>query len=275
MKKRNGYLLAAVISVALFSYVPTSADDDCALVAGITEGPDPIPHVVWAPIDTFFPSIDLGPGRSDGRPDITEDPHGNPVITWARRQGIAQNIALLRWDGSDWFPVEFVTSGITERKDPRSHAKSSEYFHVVWWVAGATDRVYHTAGRPGAFGSARIVAENARRPSVIQSGMSVYVVYERATVPGSQEIVVATRSPAGSYLETPLFAVQRLGPLDIVIHEVRGRIWMDWKSSDNQMSYTTLVDGVWRAPEVVSWNDPSWAGSEATRVKIRDIVLAP
>jgi hypothetical protein len=275
MKKRNGYLLAAVISVALFSYVPTSADDDCALVAGITEGPDPIPHVVWAPIDTFFPSIDLGPGRSDGRPDITEDSEGNPVITWIRRQGIARNVALLRWDGSAWLPVEFVTSGITERKDPRSQSKSADYFHVVWWVSGAIDRVYHTQGRPGAFGPARIVAEDARRPSVLQVGMSVYVAYERTTFSGTQEVVVAVRSPGDAYLATPLFAVQRVGPLDIVIHEDGGRIWMDWKSSDTQMSYSTLADGVWSAPEFVSWNDPSWAGSEATRAKIREIVLAP
>ena len=272
--KRIGYLLTAVISVSLLSTVPVPADES-GFVAGITEGPDPIPHVLWGPIDGFFPGLDLGPGRSDGRPDITKDPQGNPVITWAYRQGIAQNVALLRWGGSAWLPVEFVTSGITVRLEPRIYATSSQYFHVVWWVAGATDRVYHTQGRSGSFAYARIVAENARRPSVLQAGLNVYVVYERAAGSGTQEIVVAIRSLAGSYVANPIFLVDRAGPLDIVIHEDTGRIWMDWKTSDAEMAFSTLVNGMWLAPVTVPWDDSSWAGSEATRARIREIVLGP
>lgn len=279
--KRSGYRLTSWVLVALLSATvgPTPAEraetenHQKVLIAGITEGPDPIPQIIWVPLDHVYPPIDLPQGRCDGRPDVTKGPAGHPVVTWAYKLRSDSDVALLRWDGSAWAPVEFVVATSANEIDPRAFTSLSGQIHVVFWVPGSPERVYYAQGRPGAFGNPRTVASGARRPSVTQWGGSVLVAFERDLGPGRQQIAVASASLGGSFVETPLFEVERSEPLDVVLHQEGGQLWMDWKSAAAEMAYSKNAKGLWSEPVAVPWNDPTWAGSEDVRKTIRDLVL--
>lgn len=245
------------------------------LVASITEGPDPIPRVIWAPTDRIYPEIPTVPGRDDGRPDVFRDAAGNVIVTWAYRDGADYDVALLRWNGLAWAPVEFVTAGGSDEIDPRAAAGPGGQLHVVWWVAGPAERVYHAQGPPGALGYRQLVATDARRPAVAVVNGAPIIAWERTSGDGRQQIVVASRGFGGTFLPAPLFEVERSEPLDVALHYEGGVLWMDWKASDTEMAYSKRVRGLWTAPITVPWQEPTWEGSEEIRRDIRRIVLNP
>ncbi len=274
--KTIGWVLVALLSATAGPTHAQRADPDGhskVLVAGITEGPDPIPQIFWGGVDRIYPPMDLPPDRSDGRPDVTRDPAGHPVVAWAYKLRGDHDVALLRWSGSAWLPVELVARTAADEIDPRAFASPSGQIHVVWWVPGSPERVDYAQGRPGSFGNPRTVAAGARRPSVTQWGPTVLVAFERDLGPGRQQIAVASAGVGGSFVEAPVLEVQRGEPLDVVLHQEAGQLWMDWKSSAAEMAYSKYSRGRWSEPVAVPWSNPTWAGSEDVRKAIRDLVL--
>jgi hypothetical protein len=245
------------------------------VVVGITEGPDPIPRVIWGPADRVYPAPSLAPGRSDGRPDISFDPAGRPVVAWSYRSSAGEDVALLRWSGTAWGPVQLVTSGAAVERDPRAFAGPGDVAHVVWWVQDTPDRVFYLQSGGGGFGSVQLAATDARRPSVALAGTEVLLAYERTISAARQQIVLATRGPLGGFRTTPLFEVAHAGPVDVVLHFEDGRLWMDWKASPTAMAWSEYGGTTWSAPATLPWDDPSWSGTEDVRQEIREIVLAP
>ncbi len=265
-------LLPALAGSPLAAGAPP-ADDQHVLVVAITEGPDPIPQIIWAAPDGIWPPIAVDPGRADGRPHIAHDGSG-PVVVWAYRSGGDHDVALLRWTGAAWAPLEIVAGGPANEIDPRAFVTSSGLIHAVWWVPHPTPVVQYAQGRPGTFGYRQSVAIAARRPSVVQWLGSVLVAFERDAAAG-QQIVLATRGGVGGFTQSPLFQVARTEPLDVVLHAEGGVLWMDWKASDTEMAYSIAAGATWSSPVTVPWHDPSWAGTEEVRATIRQIVLVP
>lgn len=267
--------LLLLVAIGSLSAGPGGANGEGdTIVAGITEGPDPIPQVFWLPGDNIYPSIDTGPLRSDGRPHMTLDPDSHPVVTWAYREGIKRDIALLRWTGARWDGPHFVTHSFIEELDPRAFVSFFDLYHVVWWIDGSTEKVYYTSGHPGEYGYSRIVA-NGRRPSVVQWGSSVLVAFERDAGGTQQEIVIATKDMTGQFSLSPIFQVPRSEPLDVVLHLEENQLWMDWIASDSEMAYSTNVNGFWTTPILVPLTSQTWAETEAIRQSIRQLVIAP
>jgi hypothetical protein len=268
-------IVFAMVVPAIAAEPAENESDDGVLVAGITEGPDPIPQVIWADADSLYPSMDIPSGRSDGRPDVTEDRDGNPVVTWAYRNGADHDVALLVWGGRSWNPIEFVTSGSANEIDPRTFVDSAGQFDVVWWVPGAVDTVFHVRGTPASFGHPRAVAVGGRRPSVASFGGTTLLAYERDAKAGTQEIVLVSEGTGGAYVSRPLFVVEHAGPLDVALHHGDGRLWMDWRASGTSMAYSTSTNGSWSTPTAVPLADPTWSGTQQTRTLIRQLVLSP
>jgi len=268
-------IVLAIVAPAVAEEPAEDEADDDVLVAGITEGPDPIPQIIWADAGTLYPSMDVPSGRSDGRPDVTDDPEGNPVVTWAYRNGADHDVALLLWGGDSWNPIEFVTSGSSNEIDPRASVDSTGQFDVVWWVPGAVDTVFHVRGKPGSFGHPRAVAVGGRRPAVASFGGTTLLAYERDAKPGTKEIVLVSAGIGGSYASSPLFVVAHAGPLDVALHHEDGRLWMDWRASGSSMAYSSSTDGRWSPPAAVPSTDPTWSGTQQVRSAIRQLVLSP
>lgn len=267
-------VVMATLAVTLWAaQALLAASTDYVLVAGITEGPDPIPRVIWVPVDRLYPGMQLEPDRSDGRPDVSLDPAGRAVVAWAYRSAAGHEVAVLRWDRTSWGPVRFVTSSPAVELDPRAFVAPGDSLHVVWWVEGPTDRVYYLQPQGGGPGFPQMVASDARRPSVVVAGGEVLLAYERDAAPGRREIVLASRGVLGTFRATPLFEVPYGGALDVVLHYEKGRTWLDWKSGSGVMAYSERVGTSWTAPVTLPWSDPSWAGSEDVRRQIRQIVL--
>ena len=102
-RRRTPLFLLAVLllSIGSHAYAEVSADTPAAvnvLILGITEGPDPIPQVLWEPVREVDPILFLNPDgapRGDGRPDIAFAPDtGWPHVVWsynAGGPGLAEN----------------------------------------------------------------------------------------------------------------------------------------------------------------------------------------
>ena len=275
MRKRYKLLTIATLLSASVTGFLLAESGPSSLVVGITEGPDPIPRVIWEPNGRIYPGAILGEGRSDGRPDVSLDPAGNPVVAWSYKDGEDTDVALLRWLGEGWSPVDFVTSGSAVELDPRAFVSFGGIQHVVWWLDSPSERVFYVQGQPPrGFGYPELVGREGRRPSVAVLGAAVLVAYERSSAGGSQEIVLASRDALGGFTVQTLFEVEREEPLDVVLHAAGDQLWMDWKSSESEMAFSERVDGVWSTPILVPWADTSWAGSEELRSAIRKLVLA-
>lgn len=264
-----------LVSLLLLVSGGVAAADEAqhVLVVGITEGPDPIPQIVYAESGNVWPPIALDPRRNDGRPHVAKD-GSSPIVVWAYKLSSDHDVALLRWVGGAWAPLEIVAGGPQNEIDPRAFVSSSGLYHVVWWVPGGTPSVQYAQGRPATFGYRQTVASAARRPSVVQWLSSVLIAFERDAA-GGQQIVLATRGAVGAFTQTPLFLVARTEPLDVVIHTEGAKLWMDWKASNTEMAYSTASGTSWSQPQTVPWHDPSWAGTEEVRKTIRQLVLTP
>jgi len=260
----------------------SSGSSTYCLVVGITEGPDPIPHAQWDPVLGQPSDETLNPGgmaRRDGRPDISVDPAtGWPRAVWAYNVGTDHDIALNEWLGQAWrYEPEFLTSSTIDEVDPRIFIGDDASLYVVWWEDDANKRVLLTTRLVGAseWTDPIVVAEPGRRPTVAVHADTLIVAYERDSGSGGQEVVFAIEDGVGGFKSTVIAETDRTEPLDIVLHSVGRRLWMEWKHADFLFAYSERINGAWVAPTTRPWTDRSWLGQEMMRKLIRTDLLAP
>jgi len=266
--------LLSVLSVAAVAGAPEATDPKFRLILGITEGPDPIPQIIWTREGSVYPQTLSFGSASDGRPD-TAKRGTRPMVVWARRASLENDIAFTQWNGVRWRPIQSLTRGFPDELDPRIHSEPGGTVHIVWWVNGA-ETVQHLSGNPGIWSLPREVTNAGRRPSVASWDDQVFIAYERDAGASGQEIVLATANPDLTYTGTPLFVIDRADALDVVLHSEGAQVWMDWKHADGEMAYSVLNAQVgWTDPIAVEWLDPSWTGTSRIRDMIRQLVVAP
>lgn len=258
---------------------------DFIIMGIIGETPEPFGWRFWAGYRNLDLQLVLNAGgeiRGDGRPDVAWDPTTDwPVVVWAYNAGTDHDIAFSQWNGSNWTPVEFLTSSTVDETDPRVFVDSGGSMWVTWWRAGAIDRVYVSTRAAGSstWGPAAPVTavdESGRRPSVAMWNGQLYVAYERAssTAGMAQEVVVAHPEQDAGMVTDVVGQTDRTAPLDAVLHVENGLLWVDWKQGAADMGFAQAGNGGWTAPAVAARPDPSWVGEEGARRQIRRSVLS-
>jgi len=278
-------LLASVAWPTVEFRAEVSADTEQAvslLILGITEGPDPIPQVIWEPVRDVDPGLFLntdGAARGDGRPDAAIHPDTLwPHVVWAWEAGTDHDIAYTSWNGTGWDEHEFLTATVENDLDPRVFIASGGTIYVVWWVAG--DEQVWLSSRATGFSTweepepVTGLVDAGRRPSVTATGGVVRTAYERDASPAGQEVVVATRIGEGVYDIEVVAITQSNKALTVILHDEAGIQWIDWRHSDGEFAFSVYVKGSWSSLTTLPWVDDSWARAEEVRRVIRGIVLS-
>jgi hypothetical protein len=99
------------------------------------------------------------------------------------------------------------------------------------------------------------------------------VSYERSSISGGQEVVVATRNAAGGFVSTVVATTSRKEPLDSLLHVVGGTLWVDWRHAEDAYAWIVFDGTAWSLPHIVAWDDHSWAGVEQARQFIKHQAL--
>lgn len=287
-------LLSLLIAVCCFGWLTVSAEvsrteigpGSSTIVMGlITEGPDPVG--IWLPRGNTNPSLVLnasGDFRDDAAPDIAYRENGWPVAVWGYNAGTDFDVAVAEWDGTAWTSTEFLTSSAASEQNPRVFVEPNGAIHVVWWVPEA-EEVYLATRAAGSsiWGAPVNVTDHAdfdkgRRPTVIKTGGTLYVAYERTPPEGSpgigQEVVVATHDGGSGFTQGFLGGSARLAPLVPVLHFEHGKLWLDWFQTDDEIGSKEKVDAQWVNNPKEPLTDSSWIGVEDTRRSVRNQVLA-
>jgi hypothetical protein len=247
------------------------------VVLGIIEGPDPIPQGIWEPIRDVDPSLFLNPTggmRRDGRPDIAVDPVTRwPHVVWAYNNGTDYDVAYSRWDGAGWLPPEFLTSDTLNEVDPRIHV-GGQSIYVVWWVEETNAIWLIEQSRRGVWGTpAPVGGLSGMRPSVVTWGETVLVASEADDGQGGKEILVSKRLAPDVFDTEFVSSNPEDQPLDVVLHEAQGRLWMDWKRSNTEFAYSEFAGDVWAPASTLPWTGHSWVVVEEMRRTVRSLIL--
>ncbi len=249
---------------------------------GITDGIDPIPQI-WQQYSDLPPDWVLNPSgaeRGDGRPDIAFHPNGHPVAVWSYARGNGFDIALSRWQGNGWSPIEFVTSTPQDELDPRLFLKADGTIYITWWVDLPLPRVELTAR-----GSAEDLwatpywitnlTEAGVRPSVAWSANSLWVAYERdatESLLNTREVAVRRQNQLDVFVLEYIADTEYDGAIDPVLHAPPGKFWMDWRFSEDQFAYAEINDPAGNGANFEPWTDASWIGIESIRLLIAGMV---
>ncbi len=252
------------------------------MILGIIEGPDPIPQVIWEPVrqnvDSALFLNPEGAAREDGRPDYAMDPvTGWPHVVWAWNNGADHDIAYSQWTGDEWDETEFLTNGTSNEIDPRIFVDEDNVF-VVWWEDGADKIWLVTRPRDGEWEMSELVSQalqTGMRPSVVSWGGTVLIAAEDDDGQGGKVILIATRQAQGVYATETVGSVSQGGALDVVLHVQQGKLWMDWRHSDEEFAYSEFDDDAWGNTVTVPWIDDSWIKLEEVRLCIRSLVFTP
>ena len=248
----------------------------------ITEGPDPIPQVIWDPVREVDPLLFLNPdggARGDGRPDAAFHPDTNwPHVVWAFDAGTDRRIAYSAWIGAKWSPTVLLTSTVADDTDPRIYISASGTVYVVWWDANL-ERVWmstllvgiSTWGDPEPVTG---VVDSGRRPSILEWDGTVLTAYERDSTRSGQDVVVATRISEGVYTTETVSTSSSEAPLNVILHDEDGVLWADWRHSDSEYAYSVYANGTWGERVTLPWIAESWTQSEEVRQVIRGVVLS-
>jgi len=292
-----------VASILLLCSVPfatraeVAADRNRDVVSTIVVGvivDDPNPIGLWfqhrANTDSRILNPDGDP-RGDGRPDLFFGPSGRPTVAWAYNLGTDHDIAFSQWNADAWSTIEFVTASTDDERDPRIFVEPDGTLHVVWWTAGAIDRVYLQSRQWDAdlalwTPPVQVSADthSARRPSVVVHQGQLLIAYERSfatgeagePVPVNQEIIVATRASAGdAFSYATVVSTTNLERLDPILHRERGQVWLDWIHDFEFFGCSERRNASWSPLVLEPRLDDSWLGEEQVRRIIRRDVLGP
>ena len=116
------------------------------------------------------------------------------------------------------------------------------------------------------------VASQAQRPSIINWGDRLMVVFERPTSTGV-DIVLHQNFGGSGYHEQ---VVAKVGPgshPDPMIHRVGSTIWLDWRAAPGQYEWARMAAGRFSVAGSLTWADRSWQGDQEARSQIRNQVL--
>ena len=201
---------------------------------------------------------------------------------WAGAGAFGYEIAFAEWTGSAWSGTTFLTSNLREDFAPRVFVEADGTVHVVWWQSGEIHRVY-LATRPAGASTwdtpvqVSLESEFARRPSVAMFDGELWIGYERnSSQPGmAQDVIVARMEENGSFTRNVLGSTARVAELDIMLHVVAGRRWVDWKHSEDELRAAVFQVAEWEDLNPESWTDHTWVGVESTRRRIQQQVPGP
>jgi len=254
-------------------------------VVGITDGADPIPQLRWNQYRRIHPRLLLntsGAIRHDGRPDVAFHPEaGWPFVTWAYNNGADHDIAFSYWHGDGWTETEFLTFDIADQVDPRIFVSPHGAIHIVWAVNGPDPRVLLSSSRIGESlwtppRRLTLPDEHVSRPTVATVPGTAWVAYERSrNVDGdvTPTVVVKRIGDNENGLTARSFPSQRIGDLDPALHVNSGRVWLDWKFSDDQFAWVVLEGPGDHDVHLIPWTDTSWVGVESVRLSIQRRVM--
>lgn len=247
------------------------------VVVGIIEGPDPIPQGIWDPIRDVDPALLLNPAggpRGDGRPDIAFGPSTRwPHVVWAYHNGSDYDVAYSRWDGEGWLAPEFLTSSVFNEVDPRVHV-DDDAVHVVWWVEETNGVWLMAQSRRGEWGPPeQVTGLSGMRPSVVTWEGTVLVASEADDGQGGKEILLATRLGPEAFATEFVDSGPENQPLDVMLHEDQGTLWMDWKRSGSEFAYSEFAGDAWTPVAVLPWTEHSWVAAEEMRQTVRSLLL--
>ncbi len=253
------------------------------VMGAITEGPDPIGQVAWEPIRPLPALQVLNPSgftRGDGGPSFGWRSNGWPVVVWAYNVGPDFDVALSEWDGSSWTSTAFLTSSVANEEDPRVFVEADGTTHVVWWKEGTPSRIFLATRPSGATAwdptvTVSPAGDQARRPSVVVSGGTLRIAYERDSAqPGMvRDVVVLEREAGGSFTEEFFVSTDRIDRLDPVLHAQDSYLWLDWKHDSDDFGCAQHDGSSWSSDAMQPWSDPSWIGVEEARRAVRDAVI--
>jgi hypothetical protein len=247
-----------------------------SLILGITEGPDPIPQVHWRSyhaVHELVTNDDRVYGNA-GRPDVSGTADQR-VVVWAWQIGGDRDVAISRWDGEDWTAEGLVTNSPADQIEPRAFVAAAGTIHVVWWIQGEPGEspyVVHTQGDGIDWSVERTVTEEGRRPSIVAHKNSLLVVFERSAGLG-QDIIIAVQDGAGDFKTLWGWNVDRVEPLDAVLHVEGDTLWVDWKHSSSEIGYSIWINEGWTPPATVPWTDPSWSGEMSARALVHEAIF--
>lgn len=252
------------------------------ILMGITEGPDPIPQVQWTPVlqpPTAAVLNQDGWLRDDGRPDIAVDPMTQtPAVVWAQDQGTDHDIAFNEFLDQAWrLEPELLADTFVDELDPRIFIDTDSTVWVTWWEDGPSSRILVRSRPLGSesWNEPILVTASGRRPSVAVKDGRLLVAYERDISTGGQDIVVASAKQEGGFVYDVVATTARTEPLDVILHSLHGRLWMEWKHDFSMFAYSELVGDAWVAPTSRPWVDRSWLGQEMVRKLIQLELTAP
>jgi len=280
MRRQNALIVCCALAsllvgatTYLHAEVSGPYDSIIYIIMGITEGADPIDGSAWQPVRN--PGVNVlnpdGFDRDDGTPDLMQNnTTGQPEAVWPYDTGTDFEIAFSRNTEQGWGDKEFLSSSAADDLDPRLSIDASGKVYVVWWEA-VTERIYLVTREPGEteWSVPELIVEGGRRPSVVAFSGTRLIAYERDALGGGQAVVVQMSKTDGTNSLEVSAQTARTEPLNVVLHVLNGRVWMEWKHSDNQFAYSEFINGVWVAPATTPWVDTSWIGVEDVRRTIQ------
>ena len=77
------------------------------------------------------------------------------------------------------------------------------------------------------------------------------------------------------YVTETVGSVSQTDALNVVLHADQGKLWMDWRHSDEEFAYSEFDDDAWSSTVAIPWTDDSWLKLEEVRLCIRSVVFAP
>jgi hypothetical protein len=219
-----------------------------------------------------------GAARDDGRPDAAFASDTNwPHVVWAIDTGGEHGIAYSAWDGGGWSPTEFPVATDFDEVDPRVSVSDDGTVYVTWWIADL-EQVWMSKRAAGAEDwdapePVTGVLDSGRRPSILEWDGEVLAAYERDAPVSGQEVVVATRIGEGVYATEVVATTSSELPLDVLLHDEDGVLWIDWRNSESEYAYSVYSDAAWTERVTLPWAGDSWTAAEEVRQTIRAVVL--
>ncbi len=296
MMRRNSWMILILVllfspSIQLHAEVSANRLGDRSvstlmmdLVAGITDGADPIPQLRWIPYRKVHPRWILNPSgaiRRDGRPDLSFHQTGIPFATWAWNNGGDHDIAFAHWTGDRWSDTQFLTHDAADQVDPRIHVTQNGVAWITWAVAGDESKIMVSAKHVGDTSWSpplRLTAPNemVSRPTIVAQPGAAWVAYERFRGDDGDvtpRVAVRRVTPDESLATNLLFPTTLTSNVDPILHFEEGTVWMEWKFGPDRFAWVVLEGEGQGALHLHPWTDTSWVGVEAVRLEIRRRVL--
>ena len=184
-------MLVSVLSVGLTTAGNREAETPpCPPIAGIIEGPDPIPSRC---LDDFVDASEDS--------DAAQSPEGDQVVAWADPVGEDHDIALREWTGEGWEATRYLTSELVDEREPNVFLDRDGTLYVAWTRYGDTPQVVFARRDPVSrtWSVDVVVAGNARRPAIVARDGRAVVAFERLVESRKRELVVAVRRIDGGF----------------------------------------------------------------------------